>query len=113
MSLTISAITWTYLAANSARGIFYLPQIRIILKCRDGARSVSLLSWAIFAFSHASAFAYAVFCAHDSSLALMSAVNLSGSGLIAILTAWKRVSTSQSGLYHAITLTSDHQAMER
>jgi hypothetical protein len=113
MSLTVSAITWTYLAANSARGAFYLPQIRIILKCSDGARSVSLLSWSIFALSHASALVYAVFCAHDWSLALMSAVNVSGSGLIAILTAWKRASGSQGGLRRATAPATDRPAIER
>jgi len=90
MSLTASAVAWTYLAANGARGLFYLPQLRVVLKCRDAARNVSLASWAFFALSHASAFVYAVVCVDDGGLALMSAVNVAGSGLIAGSIAWKR-----------------------
>jgi len=94
MSPTVSTVAWIYLVANSARGLFYLPQLRVVLKCNDGARNVSLLSWSFFALSHASAFAYAIACVSDSGLALVSAINALGSGLIAGAIAWKRHSAS-------------------
>jgi hypothetical protein len=111
MSPTVSTVAWIYLAANSARGLFYLPQLRVVLKCNDGARNVSLLSWTFFAASHASALAYAMVCVHDSSLVLMSGINVLGSALIAGSIAWKRLSASADGLRRLPTLVGARRAL--
>lgn len=45
-------VTWTFFAANGGRILAYIPQLLAALKCENGAKSVSPMTWGYFAFAH-------------------------------------------------------------
>jgi len=51
-------VTWGFVATNATRVVAYLPQIYAALTCKDGARSISRLTWGYFALAHFTGMAY-------------------------------------------------------
>ncbi|KQP13723.1 hypothetical protein ASF43_17700 [Pseudorhodoferax sp. Leaf267] len=74
----LAAIVWLYLGTNALRVVSYFPQIHAVWRCRDGARSVSLLTWASWSISHVFAVLYSTQVVHDLPLLLISLINLVG-----------------------------------
>jgi len=69
-------VAWAYVLANTGRVASYLPQIVAIWRCRDGARSISLLTWSYWAVSHLTAVLYAGLVLEDGKLLAVSTGNL-------------------------------------
>jgi hypothetical protein len=69
-------IGWLYVLANTGRVISYLPQIAAVWRSTDGARSISLLTWSYWSFSHGTAALYAGFVVDDGKLLAVSIGNL-------------------------------------
>lgn len=86
----IAAIGWFYLVTNSARILTYIPQIIAVWRCRDGARAISLLTWGSWVISHVAAVAYGVLVVHDVFFVVISAINLTGCGMVTVLAAHRR-----------------------
>lgn len=82
---------WLYLLTNAVRVLTYLPQIVVVWRCRDGARSVSLLTWGSWALSNVTATAYGVLVVQDFYFVAISVVNLAGCSTVAIIAARRRV----------------------
>ena len=92
---SLQMIVWLYLLTNAARVFTYLPQILAVWASRDGARAISLVTWASWLLSHGAALAYAQLVAHDIALSAISCINLAGCcAVTAIATrrrlAWRR-----------------------
>lgn len=77
-----SLVAWAYLLANGARIVAYLPQIRAVWRCRDGAASISLLSWSTWTLSHVAALLYALLVLRDLPFLLVTSLNLAGCGAV-------------------------------
>ncbi len=74
----LSAIAWLYLITNATRVVTYVPQIMVVWRCTDGARSVSLLTWGSWVLSQLSALFYGVLVVNDLPFVLISVINLLG-----------------------------------
>jgi len=86
-----AAIAWGYLLTNAARVFTYLPQIVLVWRCRDGARSVSLLTWGSWVAANGMAVLYGTLVVYDLFFLLISLVNLAGCGLVAGVAARRRL----------------------
>ena len=75
---------------NSVRVLAYVPQIALIYRDNTGAAAVSYSTWGLFAASHLSTVAYAVFALEDSKMALVFMANTSCCAAILGLTFIKR-----------------------
>jgi hypothetical protein len=80
-------VSWAYVLANTGRVLSYLPQIATVWRCGDGARSISLLTWSYWAFSHLTACLYAGVAVHDGKLLAVSLGNLACCSTVVVLTA--------------------------
>jgi uncharacterized protein with PQ loop repeat len=85
-----SAIAWLYLLTNSARVVSYLPQIIAIWRCRDGAHSISLLTWGYWMMSHLTAVLYGSVVVRDAYFIAISAMNLTCCAAVTCLAARRR-----------------------
>jgi uncharacterized protein with PQ loop repeat len=83
-------IGWAYVLANTGRVLSYLPQIATVWRCSDGARSISLLTWTYWAFSHLTASLYAGIVIDDWKLLAVSLGNLASCTTVVLLTAMRR-----------------------
>jgi uncharacterized protein with PQ loop repeat len=83
---------------NSLRLLAYIPQVLCLVRAQDGARSVSCISWASFAFSHLSTVAYALIVVNDWQMAAMFAANTVACVTIIAITGCKRANLNASGL---------------
>lgn len=72
----LDAIAWAYLVTNAARLLTYVPQILAVWRCRDGARSLSLLTWSSWVVSHVTAVLYGAVVTADRFLVVVSLINL-------------------------------------
>lgn len=88
---TLQLIVWLYLLTNAARIFTYLPQIHAVWHCRDGARSISLVTWSSWTLSHLAALAYAQLVVFDQALSVISCINLAGCGITTLLAARRRL----------------------
>jgi uncharacterized protein with PQ loop repeat len=79
-------VGWAYVLANTGRVLSYLPQIATVWRCRDGAKSISLLTWSYWAFSHLTACLYAGIAVHDGKLLAVSLGNLACCSTVVVLT---------------------------
>ncbi|MBS0428869.1 MAG: hypothetical protein JSR41_16440 [Proteobacteria bacterium] len=86
----LGLIAWAYLLTNAVRVFTYIPQILAVWKCRDGARSVSLLTWGSWVLSHVAATAYGVLVVKDALFLLITLINFAGCGLVAAIAARRR-----------------------
>ena len=75
---------------NAVRVVAYVPQIAKIAADSNGASAVSITTWLLFALSHASTVAYAVFSVGDMALAAIFGVNTAFCALIVGLTVSRR-----------------------
>ncbi|MGP1676427.1 MAG: hypothetical protein ACTS6J_04635 [Burkholderiales bacterium] len=86
----IDLFSWIFLVTNLGRIFAYLPQIRAALHCRNGAKSISRLTWGYFAISHATVSIYGFLVLHDASMGVIFLGNcIACCALVAIVT-WKQ-----------------------
>jgi hypothetical protein len=85
-------IGWTYVAVNTGRVLSYLPQIAAVWRCSDGARSISLMTWSYWSFSHLTAALYAGMVLVDWKLLAVSLGNLACCTCVLVLAANRRAS---------------------
>ena len=83
-------IGWAYVLANTGRVFSYFPQIAAVWRCRDGARSISLITWSYWAFSHLSATLHAGMVVEDGKLLAVSLGNLACCTTVVVLTSLRR-----------------------
>jgi hypothetical protein len=89
--MTIADITLAVFGlCNSFRVLAYVPQVVKAATDKDGAKAISLVTWALFLASHLSAAAYALVNKGDWTLAGVFLGNALGSGAILIAAAIKR-----------------------
>jgi hypothetical protein len=83
-------ISVLYVSVNALRILFYIPQIKAIARCPNGAVSNCLLTWGYFALSHWIAVVYFIVGQPDSLALSISVGNaLAVSALVATI-YWKR-----------------------
>lgn len=87
---TLWLVAWAYVLANTGRVASYLPQIVAIWRSRDGAPSISLLTWSYWAVSHLTAVLYAALVLADGKLLAVSMGNLLCCGTVVTLTVLRR-----------------------
>lgn len=83
-------IGWLFVAANAGRLLGYLPQIITAWNCRNGASSVSRMTWAYFAFAHSTGILYAMIVIRDASMALVFLGNFIVCCLLIAIVTWKK-----------------------
>jgi hypothetical protein len=89
--MTIADITLAIFGlCNTFRVLAYVPQIVKAATDKDGAKAISLATWALFLVSHLSAAAYASINAGDWTLAGVFLGNAVGAGAILISAAISR-----------------------
>jgi len=87
-----------FAACNSIRVIAYIPQILKAANDRNGASSISFMTWSLFLLAHLSTVAYALVNRSDWSLATCFAINAIGCGAILAIVYRKRRSHARRGL---------------
>ena len=95
----LAMIAALYFLTNAARIFTYIPQVVVVWRCKEGARSVSLLTWGSWVLANCSATAYGLLVLHDRLFVTISLVNLVGCAAVAAVAArrraqWKRRSLS-------------------
>jgi uncharacterized protein with PQ loop repeat len=78
----LAAIGWAYLLTNACRVLTYVPQIVVVWRCRDGAQSISLMTWGSWSVSHLTALLYGALVFEDGFLVAVSLINLAGCGVV-------------------------------
>jgi uncharacterized protein with PQ loop repeat len=84
-------IAWAYLVTNGARVFTYLPQIIVVYRCTDGARSTSLLTWGSWVIGQATGLAYGILVVDDLFFTVISAINLVCCGVVTAIAAQRRM----------------------
>ena len=84
-------LAWLYVLTNTVRIVFYAPQIRAVLKCRDGAAAVSITTWAFWTFANLTAALYGWFVIRDRAFTLIFLGNLACTGAVTLIAAGKRL----------------------
>ncbi|MEO7057262.1 MAG: PQ-loop repeat-containing protein [Caldimonas sp.] len=112
-----SSIAWFYLVSNSLRGFTYLPQIIVAWRSRDGARSLSLLTWGAWLVANAAAVLYGLVL-HDAFFTSISLINCTGCAVVTAIAAkrrqqWKRKSRATSSLLNWENPPAPEQATPR
>ena len=87
---TGSTIALVYVVTNAACAFTYLPQIVAVWRCRDGARSISLVTCTSWLVSHAAAVAYGLLVIHDRLFVSISLLNFCGCGAVTLIAAQRR-----------------------
>ena len=93
-------VGWAYVLANTGRVASYMPQIFALWRCRDGARSMSLLTWAYWAVSHLTAVMYAGLVIHDGKLLAVSSGNLACCTMVVVLIVLRRRDAGRAAIPH-------------
>ncbi len=89
--MTLADITLAlFTLCNSLRVLAYVPQITKAATDESGAAAISLATWGLFLFSHASATAYALVNKEDWTMALLFLGNAIGCASIIAIGVWKR-----------------------
>jgi uncharacterized protein with PQ loop repeat len=83
-------ISWIFVTVNSGRVLSYLPQIHMALRCRDGARSISMATWSYFTIAHLTGALYSLGVVHDSNLAAVFIGNSVACSALLVVVGWKR-----------------------
>lgn len=101
----LDLIVWLYVITNATRAVTYIPQIVVVWRCSDGARSVSLLTWGSWVLANVSSVLYAFCVVGDLPLVLISVVNLLGCAAVTGLALHRRVRWKQSQeLLHVLSM---------
>jgi hypothetical protein len=87
----VDLVVTVFAASNTTRVLAYIPQVVRLVRDRDGARSVSCLTWALFAASNSSTAAYALLVVTDLRMVAIFAVNTACCIIIVALTLYKRI----------------------
>jgi len=95
-------VGWLFVTTNSGRLLAYLPQIVATLRCRAGAKSISILTWGYFGIAHFSALLYAIYVLHDSRLTWIFSGNLAVTLILVGIILWKRFGYAYAGQYQAL-----------
>ncbi len=90
MDSLADTIAWLFVAANAGRLIGYMPQVVAAWKCKNGASSVSRLTWGYFAFAHFTGILYATIVIHDLSMAAVFFGNFLVCCLLIGIVSWKK-----------------------
>src|SRR5262245_65425543 len=89
--MSLEEITLALFAAcNSVRVVAYVPQILRAATDKNGASSISFMTWFLFLLAHLSTVAYALVNRSDWGLAACFAVNAVCCVAILAITYWKR-----------------------
>lgn len=94
--LAIRLVGWAYVLVNTGRVASYVPQIAAVWRCRDGAQSLSLVTWSYWAVSHLTAVLYAGLVIADAKLLAVSFGNLASCAIVVILIVVRRRGASRS-----------------
>jgi len=89
-------ITWLFLVANTGRILAYVPQLIAAWNCKNGAASVSRLTWGYFAFAHLAGVLYGAYVIHDSKMAWMFSGNLFVCVVLVFIVTWKKMAHTKS-----------------
>ena len=89
-STWLAAIAWIYLITNATRLVTYLPQIIVVWRCTDGARSVSVLTWGSWVVSQASAMLYGMLVLRDLPFVAISVINFVGCACVTVIALRRR-----------------------
>ena len=79
-----------FTATNSVRVFAYLPQIRSVVRDRNGASAISLTTWGMFTLSHLTTMAYGLLVVADGKMATIFGANTICCVAIVALTMHKR-----------------------
>jgi uncharacterized protein with PQ loop repeat len=90
-------IGWLFLVTNSGRLLAYVPQMVATARCKAGARSVSIVTWAYFAFAHFSGLLYAIAVLRDTRSVWIFSGNLLVTLILVAIILWKRYSHGRVG----------------
>jgi len=96
MEHSSEVITWVFLIANAGRIFAYVPQLIAAWNCKNGASSVSRLTWGYFAFAHLSGVLYGACVIHDAKMAWMFLGNLFVCIALVCIVTWKKKSHVQA-----------------
>lgn len=88
-----SQIGLIYVAVNTLRILFYLPQIQAVARCQHGAVSNSLTTWGYFAASHWVAVAYFIYGQPDRLALMISLGNALAVSVLVASIVWRRKTT--------------------
>ena len=102
MQTLITLVSWSYLVTNTVRIAFYAPQIRAVFLASDGARAVSLTTWAFWTVSNITSIAYGWVVLHDLSFTLIFAGNAVCTGVVTVIAARKRLAWRAAGSRRAV-----------
>ena len=84
-------VAWVYVVTNSLRVFFYAPQIRAALRAEDGARALSISTWAFWTFANLTATLYGWIVIHDGAFCAIFAGNLACTAAVTLIAARKRL----------------------
>ena len=87
----VDLVVTVFAASNSIRVLAYIPQVVRLVRDCDGARSVSCLTWGLFAVSNLTTAAYALLVVSDLRMVAIFAVNTACCIIIVALTVYKRL----------------------
>jgi uncharacterized protein with PQ loop repeat len=93
---TAEWVAWLYVVTNSVRIIAYAPQIRAVLKARDGAQAVSITTWTFWTFAHLTAILYGWLVVHDGFFCAIFAGNLTCTAAVALIATRKRLDSRRA-----------------
>lgn len=91
MSTAASWIAWAYVVTNTVRIVFYVPQIRAVLKCEDGAAAVSITTWSFWTLANLTAALYGWVVVNDRAFATIFLANFACTAIVTVLAANKRM----------------------
>ena len=85
-------ITWLFVVVNTGRILAYLPQLYVAWQCKNGATSISRMTWGYFAVSHLTGILYSVNVLHDTKMALALFGNFLACCVLVGIVTWKKSS---------------------
>jgi uncharacterized protein with PQ loop repeat len=79
-----------FAACNSVRVVAYVPQILKAASDKNGASSISFMTWSLFLLAHISTVAYAIINRSDWGMATCFAINAVCCVAILMVAYWKQ-----------------------
>jgi hypothetical protein len=83
-------VAWMYVFTNTFRIVFYGPQIRAVLKARDGAAAVSITTWSFWTFANLTAALYGWMVINDRAFTAIFIGNLACTATVTLVASVKR-----------------------